>query len=95
MAAADDVWFWTARDRESCYVTIHRYHRQARGDYFAAFEAIAINHRGRPHWGKSHTRDAAYLQAAYLRFDDFVAVRERVDPQRRFDNPYLRRVLGD
>ncbi len=95
VAAADDVWLSTAHERESCYVAIHQYHRQVRGDYFAAFEAIAINHHGRPHWGKIHTRGAAYLQGAYPRFDDFVAVRHRVDPQRRFDNPYLRRVLGD
>ncbi|MDN5765673.1 MAG: FAD-binding protein [Humibacillus sp.] len=95
VAAADDVWLSTAYQRESCYVAIHRYHRQQGGDYFAAFEAIALNHHGRPHWGKLHTRDAAYLQAAYPRFDDFVAVRDRVDPKRRFDNPYLRRVLGD
>ncbi|MEO6997802.1 MAG: D-arabinono-1,4-lactone oxidase [Terracoccus sp.] len=95
VAAADDVWLSTAHERESCYVAIHRYHRQQGGDYFAAFEAIAVNHHGRPHWGKIHTRDAAYLQAAYPRFDDFVAVRDRVDPHRRFDNPYLRRVLGD
>ena len=95
VAAADDVWLSTAHGRESCYVAVHRYHRQQGDAYFAAFEAIATNHGGRPHWGKIHTRDAAYLQAVYPRFDDFVAVRDRFDPGRRFDNPYLRRVLGD
>jgi L-gulonolactone oxidase len=94
VAAADDVWLSTAYQRESCYVAIHKYHRQPRGAYFDAFEAIAVNHGGRPHWGKIHTRDAGYLRGVYPRFDDFVAVRDRVDPERRFGNPYLERVLG-
>ncbi|GAA2474577.1 D-arabinono-1,4-lactone oxidase [Terrabacter carboxydivorans] len=94
VAAADDVWLSTAYERQSCYIAIHKYHRQQRGAYFDAFESIAVNHGGRPHWGKIHTRDADYLRGVYPRFDDFVAVRDRVDPERRFANPYLDRVLG-
>jgi len=94
VAAADDVWLSTAYERESCYIAIHKYHRQQRGAYFDAFESIAVNHGGRPHWGKMHTRGADYLRGVYPRFDDFLAVRDRVDPQRRFGNPYLERVLG-
>ena len=50
---------------------------------------------GRPHWGKVHTRTAADLAPAYPRFADFVALRDRLDPDRVFGNDYLRRVLGD
>ena len=42
-----------------------------------------------------HQRTAADLRPAYPRFDDFVALRDRLDPQRRFQNGYLRQVLGD
>lgn len=94
VAAPDDVWLSTAYERESCYVAIHRYARQPRGGYFEAFERIAMEHGGRPHWGKVHTRDAQWLQAAYPRFDDFRRVRDRVDPDRRFGNAYLCQVLG-
>jgi len=94
VAAADDVWLSTAHERQSCYVAIHKYHRQDKGAYFDAFESIAVNHGGRPHWGKIHTRGADYLRSVYPRFDDFVAVRDRVDPGRLFGNPYLERVLG-
>ncbi len=93
-AAADDVWLSTAYERESCYVAVHRYARQPHGSYFEAFERIAMEHGGRPHWGKLHTRDAEWLRAAYPRFDDVVAVRDRVDPDRRFANAHLDRVLG-
>ena len=52
-------------------------------------------HGGRPHWGKMHTLDAAQLTERYPRFADFIALRERLDPQRRFTNMYLDRVLGE
>ena len=51
-------------------------------------------HDGRPHWGKMHFRDAASLRETYPRFDDFLAVRDRLDPERLFTNAYLTRVLG-
>jgi hypothetical protein len=41
-----------------------------------------------------HYRDAASLRTAYPRFDDFLDVRDRLDPLRVFSNPYLSRVLG-
>ena len=94
VAAADDVWLSTAYERESCYIAIHKYHRQAKGSYFDAFESIAVEHGGRPHWGKLHHREADYFRSVYPRFDDFLAVRDRVDPDRLFGNPYLDRVLG-
>jgi L-gulonolactone oxidase len=94
VAAPDDVWLSTAYERESCYVAIHRYARQPAGGYFEAFERIAMEHGGRPHWGKMHTRGAAWLREAYPRFDDFLRVRDRVDPERRFGNAYLGHVLG-
>lgn len=93
-AAADDVWTSTAYGRESSYIAVHRYHREDARDYFAAAERIFRAHDGRPHWGKLHTRTAADLRPAYPRFDDFLAVRDQLDPDRVFANPYLERVLG-
>ena len=37
----------------------------------------------------------ARLAPAYPRFEEFLAMRDRLDPQRVFANDYLRRVLGD
>ena len=53
-----------------------------------------VGYGGRPHWGKLHTRDAAYFAEAYPGFTEFLAVRDRYDPDRVFANPYLRKVLG-
>lgn len=94
-AAADDNWLSTAYGRDSGYIAVHRYYREDPTAYFRAVEEIMTAHGGRPHWGKMHYRDAASLRTVYPRFDDFLAVRDRLDPERRFENTYLRRVLGE
>lgn len=93
-AAADDVWLSTAHGRASGYIAVHRYHREDPTEYFRAVEAIMREHDGRPHWGKLHFQYAASLGELYPHFGDFLAVRNRLDPERRFTNAYLERVLG-
>jgi FAD-linked oxidoreductase len=94
-AAADDLWLSTAHARASGYIAVHRYWREDPAEYFEAVEQIMLSYGGRPHWGKMHTLDAAILRERYPRFDDFVALRDRLDPDRHFQNPYLERVLGE
>ncbi|MGO3147276.1 MAG: D-arabinono-1,4-lactone oxidase [Leucobacter sp.] len=93
-AAADDTMLSTAYGRESGYIAVHRYWRDTDTEYFREAEAILTAHDGRPHWGKMHTQSAAVLSERYPRFNDFVGVRDRLDPDRVFTNPYLDRVLG-
>lgn len=93
-AAADDVALSTAYERDSAYVAVHQYHRRDASRYLAAFEAIVAEHAGRPHWGKVHGLDAERLGSLYPRLAEVRALRERLDPQRVFTNPYLDRVLG-
>ncbi|QPZ39540.1 D-arabinono-1,4-lactone oxidase [Paramicrobacterium chengjingii] len=93
-AASDDLWLSTASRRETGYIAVHRYARENPTEYFRAVEAIMRDKGGRPHWGKMHWRDAESLRESYPRFDDFVAIRDRLDPSRLFRNPYLDRVLG-
>jgi L-gulono-1,4-lactone dehydrogenase len=94
VAAADDIWLSTAYGRDSAYIAIHQYVGMPHQEYFAAFESIAGAAGGRPHWGKMHALDAGRLAARYPRFADFQRVRDEVDPERRFANPYLDQVLG-
>ncbi|MFE3887948.1 D-arabinono-1,4-lactone oxidase [Streptomyces lydicus] len=94
-APADDIPLSTASGRDTVYLAVHMYRGTPYRAYFAAAERIMTAHEGRPHWGKLHTRDAAYLADAYPRFGEFTALRDRLDPERRFANAYLRRVLGD
>ncbi|MEW2576131.1 D-arabinono-1,4-lactone oxidase [Streptomyces syringium] len=93
-APADDVPLSTAYGRDTAYLAVHMYRGTPHRAYFTAAEQIMTAHGGRPHWGKLHSRDAAYLAGVYPRFADFGALRDRLDPQRVFGNDYLRRVLG-
>jgi L-gulono-1,4-lactone dehydrogenase len=62
--------------------------------YFSAVESVMTALDGRPHWGKLHTRTAAQLASSYPEFDAFVALRDRLDPEGRFTNAHLDRILG-
>jgi L-gulonolactone oxidase len=92
--AADDIWLSTACERDNAYVAVHQYHRMQDGGLFAAFEAIVAEHEGRPHWGKLHTLGRDRLAGLYPRFEDFLVVRDSLDPYRLFGNAHLERVLG-
>ncbi len=93
-AAADDVPLSTAYNRESAYLAVHVYRGSPYQAYFAAVEAVMNDLDGRPHWGKLHTQSAETLRGKYPRFDAFVALRDELDPEGRFSNDYLDRVLG-
>ncbi|MBW6437688.1 FAD-binding protein [Actinoplanes hulinensis] len=90
----DDVWLSHGYGRESAYIAVHQFIGSPYEPYFRAFEELCTPLGGRPHWGKLHYRDAESLRPAYPRFDDFLAVRDRLDPHRVFTNDYLVRVLG-
>ncbi|MCW2853960.1 MAG: FAD-linked oxidoreductase [Nocardioides sp.] len=94
VAPADDIPLSTASGRDSFYLAFHTHRRADHTAYFALMEPIMRAHGGRPHWGKVHTRQADGLAPLYPRFEEFLAMRERLDPDRVFANGYLRRVLG-
>ncbi|MDT4989715.1 MAG: L-gulono,4-lactone dehydrogenase [Micromonosporaceae bacterium] len=93
--AADDIWLSHSYGRDSAYIAIHQYVGMPYEPYFRAFGDLAATFAGRPHWGKQHYQDVAYLATVYPRLADFLAVRDGLDPAGRFTNPYLSRVLGE
>lgn len=93
-APADDVPLSTAYGRDSLYLAFHVPRDVDHTGYFAAMEAVMRAHDGRPHWGKLHTLDADGLRPLYPRLDDFLALRDRLDPDRVLANGHLRRILG-
>lgn len=95
VSAADDIPLSTAHGRTSGWIAVHQYVGVPYEDYFAGVEAIMDDYDGRPHWGKLHHQRAATLRTRYPEWDHFALVRDRLDPDRTFANPYLTRVLGD
>ncbi|MBA3329020.1 MAG: FAD-binding protein, partial [Solirubrobacterales bacterium] len=92
--APDDALLSPAGGRETAYVAVHMYRGMAWEPYFRAVEAIMDGFDGRPHWGKRHFQTAATLRGRYPDWDRFAAVRARLDPEGRFANAYVERVLG-
>lgn len=92
--AGDDTWLSMYSGRPGASISVHQYAPQDYKALFAAVEPVFRKYQGRPHWGKLHTLKAADLRTVYPRFDDFLAVRRRVDPQGRLLNDYMKSLLG-
>jgi L-gulono-1,4-lactone dehydrogenase len=93
VTALDDALLSTAHGRPTAYIAVHQYVGMEFETYFRAVEAIMDEYDGRPHWGKRHYQTAATLRPRYPEWDTFTKIRDQFDPERRFENDYLRRVL--
>ena len=94
VVAPDDIPLSTAYARATGYIAVHVYKGTGYDQYFQGVEAIMNDYGGRPHWGKMHFQTAETLAPRYPRWEAFQKVRAELDPERRFANPYLDRVLG-
>jgi L-gulonolactone oxidase len=94
VTGSDDVALSTSYGRESAYIAVHMYKGMEYERYFRLVESIVAPMNGRPHWGKIHFQGAETLRSQYEQFDDFLRLRERLDPERRFVNGHVERVLG-
>jgi hypothetical protein len=101
---ASEFWMSPAYQRNVVKVDIFWFGKN-RGDPIALFYPQfweALKPLGfRPHWGKYLPYDAAnptawleYVRAQYPRWDDFMALREKMDPAQVFVTDYWRRNLG-
>lgn len=92
--AADDGWLSPAYQRASVTISIHQAVDLPYAAFFADAETIFRRYRGRPHWGKLHSHIATDFAQLYPRWNDFLAVRQELDPTGRFLNEHLRRIFG-
>jgi L-gulonolactone oxidase len=92
--APDDAFLSTAHGRETAYLAVHMFRGMEWEPYFRAVEQLMDGLDGRPHWGKRHFQTAETLRDRYPEWDRFQAVRARLDPEGRFANAYVDRVLG-
>lgn len=91
--AADDNMMSPAFDRESCQIGAYMFESEGIDPYFSGFEQLMLPMGGRPHWGKEFSVRAASIREMYPEFDRFNAIRRELDPNRVFENDFVRRVL--
>jgi FAD-linked oxidoreductase len=93
--APDDAYLSPFYDRASGSIAVHAYYLNDYSFLFDIVEPILRRHGGRPHWGKLNSLGAADFAALYPRWKDAVEIRQTLDPDGKFLNPYLRKVFGN
>ncbi|SPO19630.1 related to L-gulonolactone oxidase [Ustilago trichophora] len=96
---ADGIWLSHSQGRKTCYIGIVQYRPYNKPvryrQLFAKFEALMRHYSGRPHWAKAHSCSPTELSQLYPHWNDFLATRQRYDPDEVFVNPYVgRHLLG-
>src|SRR5882757_6468874 len=91
---AESGWLHPAYGRATGWVAVHTATGTDPEPLFGLTADILGAHGGRPHWGKRHPWTADRIAAAYPKLPDWLAVRDRYDPERVFTNPYLATLLG-
>jgi len=87
--AADDIWLSPFYGRDSAVISIQQYAKMDSRPLFSACEAILKSYGGRPHWGKMHTLTRDEALALYPKFEEFCALRRKLDPKNKFLNEHL------
>ncbi|CAM1369446.1 FAD-linked oxidoreductase [Tenacibaculum sediminilitoris] len=90
----DDVFMSPAYGRDSAYIACHVYNKKDSSAYFTALEEVFKAYDGRPHWGKMNTFNTEEITKAYPKFINFMAFRKEHDPENKFVNPYLQKLLS-
>ncbi len=93
--ASDDIWLSNAYGRLTTTIACLQNTSLPYEEYFRDMEAVFRRYGGRPHWGKKHWLTARELRPLYPRWDDFQAVRRRLDPDGVFLGPDLARLLEE
>jgi FAD/FMN-containing dehydrogenase len=90
----DDSWMSPAEGRDTCQIGAYAGRVPDVDRFYAAFwrEMRALG--ARPHWGKELTHARDEIAALYPRFDDFMALRDALDPNRVFENAFQARALS-
>lgn len=92
-AAPDEIPLSPAADREAGFLAVGASNRTAARDRFEATASICQQYDGRPHWGTQHTLTGDQLARLYPEWEQFQAVRERMDPDGLFCNDHLRQLF--
>ncbi len=92
--AADELWLSGAYQRDT--VAIHFTWKKVDAIYsvIQKVEDALRPFNYRPHWGKVFTADAKYLSTVYPRMGEFKALILALDPSKKFENSFTRRILS-
>ena len=89
----DDIWLSPFYQQDSISISVHQYYKQDPQALFNVIEPVLQKYQGRPHWGKMHNMNYLQLRKLYPKWDEFMRLREQLDPKQKFLNPYLQTLF--
>ncbi|HEU5111923.1 MAG TPA: D-arabinono-1,4-lactone oxidase [Acidimicrobiia bacterium] len=90
VVAADEAWLSPNYQRDNLVVSISGEPGTDYWPYLRACDALFAEFGGRPHWGKLHFMTADRIAGLFPRYQDFLEMRRRFDPNGTFLNSHLR-----
>ena len=94
LVAAEDAWMSPNYHRENLVVSISGQPGAEYWPYLRACDSLFAEFGGRPHWGKMHFMTADRLARLFPRYENFLDVRCRFDPNGVFLNDHLQPLFG-
>jgi FAD/FMN-containing dehydrogenase len=92
--AQDNAWMSPNYGRDNLVVSVSGKPTDDYWGYLRACDALFAEFNGRPHWGKLHFMTADRLDRLFPRYEDFVNMRRRFDPNGTFLNAHTRSLFG-
>lgn len=92
--AADDSWLSPASGRDSATISLHQNASLPWREYFDDLAPVFDRYDGRPHWAKKHRVRPERLRELYPHWDEFKAMRARLDPRGVFLSAPLWDLFG-
>lgn len=90
----DDAWLSPFYQRDSISIAIHVDYKETYKYLVKDFGPVFRSFNGRPHWGKLNDFTKEEFQKAYPKWEDFLAVRQRCDPNGKLMNDYLQKIFS-
>ncbi|MEZ5026392.1 MAG: D-arabinono-1,4-lactone oxidase [Chitinophagales bacterium] len=91
---ADNFWLSASNGRNSMWLGLYAYEHEHWDTVLPKYEDFAKQHNGRPHWGKEFSADKNYLAEQYEKYNDFIALKQQFDPNKKFENNYIERLFS-
>lgn len=91
--AADEFFLSPHYGRESISISLHHNAGLPFEEYFSDIEPIFVAFGGRPHWAKKHHLKANQLMKLYPKWNEFHALRRKLDPEGFLMNNHLKEIF--
>jgi FAD/FMN-containing dehydrogenase len=90
---ADDYLISPCYGRKTVTISLHQNAGFPFMEFFRTIEPVFRDFGGRPHWGKKHTLQSDEISGLYRGWNDFLIIREKMDPDGIFLNEHLEKQI--